>query len=196
MSSVISDRLSAFVSILIGLLMFASFLFREPDAYWPITLNNVLFFAAMFLLPVVLIGLHSRCIGQSTWLVEWMSRISLLVSFIGMLAIFIGYIRLSLSHFSVYPPRGNLSWHVFMWGLFFLNIGLIFFSIANTQTNALLRLSLFVTGVIGTMIFFISEIAGFWPFLRELWIPFGVGWIVIGYAIWYSLNKKTRYPEP
>ena len=190
-------RASALAAMLGGVLWSAKTFYDRNDAPpWPTDVTDDLFFVVLVFFLAGLSGLYARCRGR---LGEWepLTRMGFVVGIAGLLGAIIGQLTMVLE---VGPAWWfGMSWWMFVFGFFVMNLGLVFLGNSIVQSGALPRwkaLPLMI-GSLGILLILIgdppnSEL-GVCPSLA-LWIVFGLGRVVLGYLLWSGEGKSAKQP--
>jgi hypothetical protein len=196
-SSNLVTRLGRLAAVLGGLLWSAKAFYDRNDVPpWPTDITDTLFFVVLFLFLAGLTGLYARCRGR---LGEWrtISYMGFVAGLVGLTGSIVGQLTMVLE---VGPSWWlGISWWMFVFGFFVLNLGLVFLGNSIVQSGALPRWRAvpLLTGSLGILLILVgdppnSEL-GLYPSL-VLWMGFGLGWVVQGYVLWSGEDKTTKQP--
>jgi hypothetical protein len=184
-SSNLVARLGGLTAVLGGSLWSAKAFYDRNDAPpWLTDVTDDLFFVVLLFLAG-LSGLYARCKGRMG---EWEP-----ISSMGFGAGVLGLTG------SIVAQLTGISWWMFVFGFFVMNLGLEFLGNSIVQSEALPRwkaLPLMI-GSLGILLILIgdppnSEL-GVYPSLA-LWMVFGLGWVVLGYLLWSGEGKSVKQP--
>jgi hypothetical protein len=167
--------------------------FSSEDTLFGLTYEdyNKLLAAPLLLLLVGLAGLHARFAGHAGCL-GWTSFV---IAFVGLALLLIGNLVASW----INPVRGV---QISLISTLIVCGGLVLFSIAAMRANVLPRWSRALPILIGflTPAQYIATGIGTLIFGDEpglvLWSLFGVGWMLLGYALWLDSRQLGGQPQP
>ena len=192
-------RASALAAMLGGVLWSAKAFYDRNDAPpWPTDVTDDLFFVVLVFFLAGLSGLYARCRGR---LGEWepLTRMGFVVGVAGLLGAIVGQLTMVLE---VGPAWWfGMSWWMFVFGFFVMNLGLLLVGNSIVQSGALPRwrgLPVMI-GSLGILLILVgdppnSEL-GVHPSLT-LWMLFGLGWAALGYALWARKGETAHQPAP
>jgi hypothetical protein len=190
-------RASALAAMLGGVLWSAKAFYDMNDAPpWPTDVTDDLFFVVLVFFLAGLSGLYARCRGG---LGEWetISSMGFVASLVGLTVSIVGQLTMVLE---VGPSWWlGISWWMFVFGFFVMNLTLVFLGNSIVQSGALPRWRAvpLLTGSLGILLILVgdppnSEL-GVYPSL-VLWMGFGLGWVVQGYVLYSSEDESTKQP--
>jgi hypothetical protein len=196
-SSNLVARLGGLAAVLGGALWAAKAFYDRHDAPpWPTDMTDDLSFVVPLLFLVGLVGLYARCRGR---LREWeaMSSAAFAGGVIGSLGSIVGMVTTVLEVGPLWWQ--GISWWMFLFGFFLMNLGLVFLGNSLVQTGALSRwraLPLLI-GALGILLIPLgdapnSALRFFYPALA-LWMLYGLGWVGVGYVLWWGEGKAARH---
>ena len=188
-------RASALAAMLGGVLWSAKAFYDRNDAPpWPTDVTDDLFFVVLVFFLAGLTGLYARCRGR---LGEWetISSMGFVASLVGLTVSIVGQLTMVLE---VGPSWWlGISWWMFVFGFFVMNLTLVFLGNSIVQSGALPRWRAvpLLTGALGILLILVgdppnSEL-GLYPSL-VLWMGFGLGWVVQGYVLYSGEDESTK----
>ncbi|MDQ4127424.1 MAG: hypothetical protein M3151_05675 [Actinomycetota bacterium] len=197
-SSNLIARLGGLAAAMGGALWAAKAFYDRNDAPpWPTDATDTLFLVVPLLFLVGLVGLYARCRGR---LREWetISSVASAVAVVGLLGSAFGYLSTVLEVGPAWRPE--ISWWVYFFGFFLMNLGLVFLGNSILQTGLLSRLSVLplLTGALGILLVPLGEASSslpafFYPTLT-LWVLYGLGWIALGCVLYSGEGGAVRQP--
>ncbi len=190
-------RLGGLAAVLGGLLWSAKAFYDRNDAPpWPTDVTDTLFFVVLLLFLAGLTGLYALCRGR---LGEWetISSMGFFAGVVGLTGSIVGQLTMVLE---VGPSWWlGISWWMFVFGFFVMNLGMVFLGNSIVQSGALPRWRALplMTGSLGILLILVgdppnSEL-GLYPSL-VLWMGFGLGWMVQGYVLWSGEDETGKEP--
>lgn len=200
-SSNLIGRLGAIAAIVGGLLWSAkAFYDRNEAPPWPTDITDTLFFVVLLLFLAALTGLYARCRGR---LREW-EELSLMGFVAGSIGL-VGSIAGLLTGMHEVGPSWwlGISWWMFVFGFFVMDLSLLLLGNSIIQSGALLprwRGSLPVAiGSLGIVLILVGDAPNssfsVYPTLA-LWMVYGLGWVGLGYVLYSDENETTHQPAP
>ena len=188
-------RLGAVAAALGGLLWAAkAFYDRNEAPPWPTDVTDTLFFVILLLFLSGLIGLYARCRGRFG---EWEGPS--LVGFVGLIGAIVGQLTMVLEIGPLWWLE--ISWWMFVFGYFVMNLSLLFLGNSAIQSKVLPRwraLPLMI-GALGILLILISDPPnsplGVYP-SSALWMMYGLLWTALGYILWAYRNEPFRKTAP
>jgi hypothetical protein len=196
-SSNLVARLGGIAAILGGVLWSAKTFYDRNDAPpWPTDITDTLFFVVLLLFLAALAGLYARSRGR---LGEWetLSFMGFVAGSIGLMGSIVGLLTGMLE---VGPSWWlGISWWMFVFGFFVMNLSLLLLGNSVIQSGALVRwrgLPLAI-GALGILLILIGDppnsSLGVHPTLA-LWMVFGLAWVGLGYVLWSGEGETTHQP--
>ena len=179
-------RVGAVAAMLGGALWAAKAFYDRNDAPpWPTDVTDTMFFVVLLLFLGGLAGLYARCRGR---LHEWeaLSSISFVAGFVGLVGSIAGHVTGMLE---VGPSWSwGISWWMFVFGYFVMNLGLLFLGNSILQSRALPRGKALPVeiGALGILLILVEDPPnsplGVYPSLA-LWMLYGLCWAALGYVL-------------
>ena len=192
-------QLGAVAAMLGGTLWAAKAFYDRNDAPpWPTDVTDTMFFVVLLLFLGGLAGLYARCRGR---LGEWeaLSSISFVAGFVGLVGSIAGHVTGMLE---VGPSWSwGISWWMFVFGFFVMNLGLLFLGNSILQSRALPRGKALpvAIGALGILLIPVSDPAnsplGVYPSLA-LWMLYGLFWAALGLTLRSGEREVARRPAP
>ena len=184
-SSKFIARLGAVAAMLGGVLWSAKAFHDRNDAPpWPTDVTDTLFFVMVLLFLGGLAGLYARCRGR---LGEWeaLSSVAFAAGFFGLVGSVAGHVTGTLE---VGPAWWwAISWWMFVFGFFVVNLSLLFVGNSVVQSGALARGKALpvVIGALGILLILVGgppdSPLGVYLALA-LWMVYGLCWAALGYV--------------
>lgn len=198
-SSRLVVRAGGMAAVLGGVLWAAkAFYDRNDVAPWPTDITDTLFFVISLLFLIGLAGLYAQCRGR---LGEWEA-----LSFAAFGAGFVGLVGSVAGHVTGMLEVGpewwlGISWWMFVFGFFLMNLGLLFLGNSVVQSGALGRWRTLpvVVGALGILLILVSDPAnsplGVYPSLT-LWMLYGLFWAALGYVLLTIRDESLAADTP
>jgi hypothetical protein len=192
-------RSGAVAAALGGLLWAAKAFYDRNDAPpWPTDVTDTLFFVILLLFLAGLVGLYARYRGR---LGEWeaLSLMGFVVGLVGLIGSIVGQLTMVLE---VGPAwLLGISWWMFVFGFFVMNLSLLLLGNSMVQSRALPRGRTLppIIGALGIVLILIGDPPnsplGVYPSLA-LWMLYGLIWTALGYVLWSYKNEPVRQTAP
>ena len=198
-SSKFIARMGAVAAMLGGTLWAAKAFYDRNDAPpWPTDVTDTLFFVVLLLFLGGLARLYARCRGR---LGEWeaLSSVAFAAGFVGLVGSIAGHVTGMLE---VGPSWSwGISWWMFVFGFFVMNLGLLFLGNSILQSRALPRGSALPVeiGALGILLILVSDPAnsplGVYLSL-VLWMLYGLFWAALGYVLLAERDESVTAGAP